>query len=1061
MLLSAVITGSLLTGRSVKESLKKSALERRGNTHFLISSGIRYFDPDLVQRIKDSSDIKCAGLLETIGYCQSLNSQKGAFNTNIFGVNKDFFVFQGFDTMDIKPGEVAISNKLADFLGIKIGDNLIIRFKEINDIPSDAPFATAKIDGKSVVMRIGTILKPTQTGNFSLSISQITPMNIFMNLSDLEDNHSGNLKINRMLIAKGDINSLNQVSEVLRHFLKPSDIGLKLRLVTKTGEYELHSDRIFIDDFILKEISRLLPSSSPVITYLGNRFVKNDRSTPYSFVSALPSSLYPDIPSGNGMIINRWMADDLAASEGDSIRMYWYSPDSLNRLIEKNSNFIISRIIDLKGIWADSLLMPDFPGISGKESCSDWDAGIPIKIHEIRSKDEDYWNRYRGTPKAFISYEKGRDLWGNNFGPATAIRYPLEVTGKMVEEKLDGSLDPEKMGFTITDLSAESVKAANTSVDFGTLFLSLGFFLILASIVLLSFASSSYFDSKKKQISTLFALGFKNRWIAQLLFFESGLISLTGCFAGAFAGYLVNIIITLGLNTVWTGAVQTDTLNAFFSLVPLVSGFLLTFLTIMIFMMNKIKRFLNKLTQTKMEIYNRGYKLHNSVLLAISSVITISLLTLSVLLPNNQLLFSFSAGTMLLLTLILSWRQFYVSRLISTSFGIKGRKQLSHLYYSFNPSNAVTPILFIAAGIFTVFITGANRMNISEKQMKRSGGTGGYLLWCENTIPVKEDLNTLSGRRSLGLDDDQLSEMSFIQMKRSSGNDASCLNLNHITSPHLLGVDPQDFISNKSFSFSKVLESKSIINSWQYLDLPSRNNTIYGIADQSVLDWGLKLKTGDTLVLRAENGQPINIIIAAGLQSSVFQGNLLIGKENFIRYYPSVSGSQVLLVDGNRALSDLYKSNLEERLNYYGVNIEKTSDRLASFYQVNNTYLSVFAVFGALGMLTGIVGIGFVLLRNYNHRKHEFALMMATGYHVKNIRRMILSEQVLILFAGVSSGVVSALVATSTLIKNRPDMPWLMLITMIVAIVIAGLVALFLSMRSVTKNSLIASLKKE
>ena len=54
---------------------------------------------------------------------------------------------------------------------------------------------------------------------------------------------------------------------------------------------------------------------------------------------------------------------------------------------------------------------------------------------------------------------------------------------------------------------------------------------------------------------------------------------------------------------------------------------------------------------------------------------------------------------------------------------------------------------------------------------------------------------------------------------------------------------------------------------------------------------GIKIKTGDTLILRAENGQPLNIIIAAGLKSSVFQGNVLIGKENFTKYYPSVSGS--------------------------------------------------------------------------------------------------------------------------------------------------------------------------
>ena len=85
-LLSAVITGSLLTGSSVRTSLKRSASERLGNTGILISSGIRYFDAALVERIKDSAKIGCIGIMEINGYCQDLNSQKGIFNTQIFSV---------------------------------------------------------------------------------------------------------------------------------------------------------------------------------------------------------------------------------------------------------------------------------------------------------------------------------------------------------------------------------------------------------------------------------------------------------------------------------------------------------------------------------------------------------------------------------------------------------------------------------------------------------------------------------------------------------------------------------------------------------------------------------------------------------------------------------------------------------------------------------------------------------------------------------------------------------------------------------------------------------------
>jgi putative ABC transport system permease protein len=1061
VLLCAVITGSLLTGKSVKESLKKSASDHLGNTDILISSGIRYFDPELVKRLKDSTDLKCTGVLEINGFSQSMNSQKKAFNTHIFGVSSDFFAFQGFDTFSVKPGEVAINKKLADYLGIKPGEDLIIRFPRISAIPADAPFAPTIDGGNSIVLKVGIILEPSHIGNFSLSISQITPMNIFMNLSDIDDSHGGSNKINRLLINNKNANSLKSASESLKHYLEISDIGLKLRNIEKTGEIELTSDRIFIDGSILKEITSLIPESAPVLTYLGNRFVDGRKYNPYSFVSALPSSLYPGICTGNGMIINSWMANDLSAKVGDTIKMFWYSPDSLNKLIEKNSPFIIRSIVEMKGIWSDSLLMPDFPGISGKESCSDWDAGVPIKMSEIRAKDEDYWNRYRGTPKAFISYEKGNELLGNNFGPATSLRYPAGLSRTEIENRLNGSLNPEKMGFIMSDLSDESIKAANESVDFGSLFLSLGFFLILASFVLLSFATSSYFDLKRKSVKTLFSLGFKNSRIAKLLLLEAGVISLVGCSIGAFSGYLADILITRALNTVWTGAVQTNTLYSYFDLKSIIFGFVLTFLTILVFMFLKVRIYLKELNPKK----KKGYVSHstrlNLFLLITSAVVTISLFVLSMVFSDQQILFSFSSGTLLLLTLVLLWRQYFIRRITRGSDRMHNRNELSRLYYSFNPSNAVTPILFIAAGIFTVVITGANRMNNNDKQLRRSGGTGGYLLWCENTIPVKQDLNTESGRKTMGLDDNQLSELHFVQIKKTSGNDASCLNLNHITAPPLLGIDPEDFIAKKSFSFSKMLSSKEIKNPWQYLNLEPQNNIIYGIADQTVLEWGLKLKTGDTLVLKAENGRPLHIIIAGGLQTSVFQGNVLIGKENFTKYYPSVSGSQVLLVDGNRALIDLYQNVLNDRLENYSVNIEKTADRLASFHEVTNTYLSVFGVFGALGMIIGVAGLGFVLLRNYNQRKQEFAIMLAAGFRMKGIRRMILSEQVLILIAGVTSGLVSALLATSSSIKNSPDIPWFVIGLMVAAILITGLIALSLSVRSITKNSLITILKTE
>ena len=113
-----------------------------------------------------------------------------------------------------------------------------------------------------------------------------------------------------------------------------------------------------------------------------------------------------------------------------------------------------------------------------------------------------------------------------------------------------------------------------------------------------------------------------------------------------------------------------------------------------------------------------------------------------------------------------------------------------------------------------------------------------------------------------------------------------------------------------------------------------------------------------------------------------------------------------------RTCTKSYVSALNERLTNYGVRIEQTGDRLAAFYEVTNTYLMVFGAFGALGMIIGIAGLGFVLLRNFNYRRKEFALMMSTGYTVRKIRNMIFSDHMLIMLAGIVSGFVPALIAT-------------------------------------------------
>ncbi len=1052
LLLCAIITGSLMTGKSVRTSLKRTALEKIGNTGIFISSGLRYFDKNLVEELHNQTGLETTGLLELKGSSQGLRSQRSVNNASIYVVDNDFFSFHNIDSLKINPGEVIVNRKLATALDVEEGDDIIIRFSNISDIPADAPFAPSKDEITSIVLKTGRIADEETMGNFSLSISQVPSANIFLNLEDLEKLAGKKYKVNRLLVADGNA-GVDEVKSALEKAIQLSDIGLRLRQVKTTGQPEIISDRVFIDEELLNRIKEKIPSASPVITYLANRIENGNNLNPYSFVSGLDSGIYPESSSGQTIFINKWLSDDIGAVEGDSITMTWYSPDSLNNLIEKNGRFRVVGVTGATGIWADSMLMPDFPGISASVSCSAWDAGIPIKTNLIRGKDEDYWDRFKGTPKAFVSYETAKVLWGNNYGPATAVRFPVSMSLSEINEELSGSIDPEIAGFTVNDISNESIEAAENSVDFGTLFLSLGFFLILASFVLLSFAVSFYFDLKKNEIRTLYSLGFRNRIINRLLLFETTATALVACFAGSLAGYLVNVILITALNSIWSGAVQTNTLVPAFDLVTIITGFSVTLLLSVIFMFVKSRNYLRNLRAGGTKHYSAPSAARNLIILSIAGIASMVFFVLS-LLSGEMISLSFISGSMLLVTFILFWRQFWLT-------GRKRKSNLSGLYYSFYPSYAVTPVLFIAAGIFAVFITAVNRKNFETEVNDNSSGTGGYLLWMETSLPLMDDLNSSRGRLNAGLDEDSLADLTFVQLKRSAGNDASCLNLNHILAPPLLGVDPATFIAGKSFSFAKTIDKRSSGSSWSFLEADLSHDVIYGIADQTVLDWGLKIGVGDTLVLRTENGQPLKIIIAAGLQSSVFQGYVLISKQNFTKYYPSVSGNSVFLADGDPAKLGLYRNVLNERLTGSGTNIENTSDRLAAFYEITNTYLSVFGVFGGLGMITGIAGLGFVLLRNYNRRKREFALMLATGFPSSRVKKMVFSEQMLILFAGIISGIIPAIVATLPSLRTNHEIPWLYLTIIVLVIFLTGAIAVFFSTRSIRVDNLISSLRKD
>jgi ABC-type antimicrobial peptide transport system permease subunit len=297
-------------------------------------------------------------------------------------------------------------------------------------------------------------------------------------------------------------------------------------------------------------------------------------------------------------------------------------------------------------------------------------------------------------------------------------------------------------------------------------------------------------------------------------------------------------------------------------------------------------------------------------------------------------------------------------------------------------------------------------------------------------------------------------------MRKTDGDDASCLNLNRVSQPRILGLPSEALISR--FSFVKQTEELNQGNPWPSLKQTLPGGVIPAIADQTVIQWGLGKKVGDTLVYRNEQGKDFTIKLIGGIANSIFQGNMLIDESHFLRQFPYSSGTHVFLAEGAPENPEEAKSVLERVFRNEGLDLSYTADRLATFNRIEDTYLSIFLLLGGLGMILGAVGLGITLARNILDRRKELAILKCMGYRTKTILGMLTGEHMFLLGVGTLSGAGAAVIATlPSILSDYVMASWQTALLIIVLIVANGLFwTLVIAISNLRKN-LLNSLRTE
>lgn len=1037
---TGVLVGSLLTGDSVRYSLRHLALSRLGKTEVAVTTGDRFCRAELADEISSETH-PAVPLLRCSGICVRRGGELRVNNVQVFGVEDRFWKMaqSPVSHKPLKDGEVMLNSRLASRLELKTGDSLLLRVEKSGSVPLDLPFVSADKLSQALTVKVAKIITAEEFGNFSLEISQVAPLNLFMPLSVLSTKLDLPDRVNTIISTNPEIESR------LKEFWMPEDAGLSITNIPD-GFLKLQSERIFIDSAVCDAAMASGKNTQGVFSYFVNEFKYKTRTTPYSFVASWEGFPAEELLE-NEIAVNEWLADDLEVSVGDAIEMKYYVVGPMRQLSETSRMFTVKSVVPIEPVHQN--LIPHFPGLADSDKCAEWNSSLPITMDAVRDKDEKYWDDYRGTPKAYVSVSAAQDMWKNAFGCLTAVRYPSGLNNaEDILSELSSKLNPALLGVRTISIREKALNAGNESVDFGQLFLGLSFFIIAAALILTGMLFVFEVENRREETGSLLAMGYEPCVIKRILLAEGGLVAILGGMSGAVCGILYNKLLIYMLGSVWRGAVGTSALCAQIAPATLLLGSFTGIIAALISIWIAVGCQLNA-TVAQLHSDNKiGISDTKSVLtswlLLIGSISGVAAIIAFMPVTGGQSAAGafFGAGFLLLIGLLSACNLFAIRKRIPR----KGR--------------SLATVALISCGIFLVIAVAANRNNPQSGADLNNSGTGGFELYGESSLPILYDLNSQEGKNAFPLGD--LTDLRFVQLLLREGDDASCLNLNRIETPRILGVDPSVFSKRQSFSFADLVDGIDADDPWLALDDSSDADTVFAIADQAVITWGFGKKVGDVLPCMDDKGKKFKLKLVAGLKNSVFQGSVIISREKFRERFSSVNGSRVILADIDKGDVSGLRKKLTVAMEDVGMEVEIAPERLAEFAVITNTYLSIFLMLGGLGVVLGTIGLGVVVMRNVLERRSELAIMRAVGFERKEVSAKLFREHWPLVLFGVLCGTLAGVIAVlPAILSSGTRIPVGLLTGLITAILANGAVWILLAARLATKGDLISALRDE
>lgn len=1126
---TSVIGGALIVGDSVRASLRQMTLDRLGTIDDVVT-GHRFFREQLVSDLsaeaRSSAGLDLAPAMVLMGSVEKVTPTvtRRAGQVSVYGVDDRAWSFvAAADSGSPQGAGVFLNPSLAAALNAQVGDEITLWLEMPSAVPRDTLLGKKDNDSTEVTLSVAQIL-PDAPGAARLGLlpTQQLPLNLFVNLKHLQDaldlqeirptrrDPLGQpARVNTVFARRSGTAAAAEsppATDLLQRRWTLADLNLRIVHDTTLNCLSLESEQMLLENrFAERALSFAAQEqrpASPVMVYLAN-WLRNasqpqaysmystvagldlldldDAFGPFEFAGPTPDSLGDD-----DIIINEFLAQDLQVGVGDQVRYAYHVVGAHGELPEVERTATVRGIVRMTGAAIDKQLTPTVKGITDADSLDDWDQPFSMDLDAVTPRDDEYWNDYRATPKAYFRLETAQKLWPNRYGEFTSVRVGLKpgesvaAATQALEEALLSSITPADVGLALQPIRELGLKAAGGATDFTGLFIGFSFFLILAAVILVGLLFRLATEQRVRQWGLLAAIGYSPRQIRRLMLIEGSLLVAAGGLLGAGAAVGYAQFMLYGLKTWWIGAIGTKFL--FLSVQPQsvaigVVAAVVTSLLAVWWGMRQLQRVPIRAQLAgvaEIESSSRTQRRNTGRRAWISLVAAVALIAgvLTGVIPATEafsglswpVVVFFLAGMLTLaagLWGLSAWLQGDTTAAIRGSSG-RAIVRLGLRNAARRRQRSVLTTGLIASAAFVIAAVAAGHKNPTAERPELSSGNGGFTLVAESSSPILYDLNTPAGQKTLNIQPKTpaqqaaLDSLSVIQFRMKPGEDASCLNLFQASVPTLLGV-PEAMISRGGFKFVGGGPRP-----WYVLHETTGDRSVPVLGDMNTLMFALKKGPGQTVDVPTGSGTQQPLKIAGMFDGAVFQGVLLMSEANFLRLYPEQKGYRYFLIDVPPEHAAAAAELLETSLAEYGFDAEPVAERLARFLSVQNTYLSTFQSLGGLGLLLGTFGLATVMLRNVLERQGELALLRAVGFRPRQVARIVLAETSLLLFWGLLTGTGAALLAmTPHLLSTGADVPWGSGALLLGSVAGIGLLAASGAVRAATRVPIVSTLRGE